>query len=685
MRLKYSCTFVCFVNALLRGVGRAWILIAALAVVLSLIRLGQVAHFWPVGYQASSSDLTVVFAQGLRYDLKVSAVAGLLLLMVLPWVSGRVNAHIGAAVAFCFIMLSLINLHYFGFYKTPIDSMVFGLMEDDTVAVLQTIWRDFPVIITILLGIGLTACTVAGQAWLLRHAKRATVLYAKPMIIKLAVIVIALLAILMAGKGTLRAMALQRQHLTVTTSQFLNDMVPNGVIAFNYAWDSRGLSQNLQNPLAGLKVMGFDSPLAAAKVLGLPHNSEEAVKAALIAHGTAAASTKKNLLFFLMESWGAEPLLYQSTQFDVMGRMAPTMNDACHFSNFDSAQGGTHPTLEAILFSTPITPLTLGDVGRKPIPWSIPLVARQAGYQTLFVTSARAGWRDINRVLPAQGFDEIVDAATLKAAYPEASLGIWGVWDGYIFEYLRNRLAVQPADKPIFVFVLSSTNHPPYDLPADYKRVPRDMKLWRGETGSDAIEPNLDSYHYATDQLGGFVQDIKNSPQYNNTIVAATGDHNVRTFGVYAESKRRYLMRQVPFVIWSKKLACGDQQTLPASHRDMFSTLLPLAGIAGPYINAGRNLLQPLKKEIDPINMPRALFFTGEARNAQGIWQLGNKDSFFCSSVRMPINDCRFNALDDLQERARYGLLDWNVRTSLKKANSTGPVDELRGIPSIRR
>ena len=356
-----------FFNALLRGIGRAWILIVSLVVALSLVRLGQLAYFWPAGYQVPTSDVAAVILQGLRFDLKVSAAAGFLLLLVLPWVTGRVNVRIGTAVAFGYIMLSLVNLHYFGFYKTPIDSLVFGLMEDDTVAVLQTIWRDFPVILTMLLGIALTAGTVAGHGWLLRHMKPDTLLQASPVVLKLAVIVVALFAILLAGKGTLRAMALQRQHLTITTSQFLNDMVPNGVIALKYAWDSRGMSQNLKNPLVGLKSLGFDSPLAAAEVLGLPHDSEAALKAALRAHEPVPDGAKKNLVFFLMESWSAEPLLYQSPHFDVMGRMTPTLDKACHFSNFDSANGGTHPSLEAILFSTPITPLTLGDVGRKPI------------------------------------------------------------------------------------------------------------------------------------------------------------------------------------------------------------------------------------------------------------------------------------------------------------------------------
>jgi phosphoglycerol transferase MdoB-like AlkP superfamily enzyme len=654
----------------LRGLLRAWVLVVPLVVALSLIRLGQLAYFWPQGFSAPASDITSVLIQGFRFDLKVSAIAGFLLLLVLPWVSGKVQGRIALGLSGVFVLLSLINLHYFGFYKTPIDSLVFGLVEDDTAAVLQTIWRDFPVVWTLLLAVVLTLASSWFHVRLVTRLKPDAVLQSRHIAIKLVAAVVVFFALVFAGKGTLREMALQRQHLTVTTSQFLNDMVPNGVIALKYAWDSRGQSQNLQDPLLGLKAMGFDSPLAAAQILGLPYGSEMEVKAALTAHAALpAGSAKKNLVFFLMESWSAEPMLYQAPKFDVLGRLAPTLQSACHFSNFDSAQPGTHPSLEAILFSSPITPLTLGDVGRKPIPWAIPKIIKEAGYQTLFVTSARSGWRDLNRVLKVQGFDEVVDASTLKEAYPEADLGIWGVWDHYVFKYLTKRMAAQPADKPLFVFVLTATNHPPYDLPADYQRVPRDMALWKGETTSDTLRLNLDTYHYATDLLGGFVQEMQSGPLAKTTLVAATGDHNVRSFGIYAEPSRRYLMRQVPFVIWGDGLHCGDQQSLPASHRDMFTTLLPLAGVQGPYVNTGRNLLLPAPTQPDPLNAPRAMFFTGDVRNTHGMWQLGQKNTFVCTSApsKQPVANCEFNALDDQQERARYALLDWNVRISLKK------------------
>jgi len=667
MKSAIARTLTTLLHGTLRGLMRAWVLIVPLVVALSLIRWGQLAYFWPQGYHASSGDVATVALQGFRFDLKVSAIAGFLLLLVLPWVSGKAHKRIVAGLALLYVMLSLINLHYFGFYKTPIDSLIFGLAEDDTAAVLKTIWHDFPVIWTLLLAAVLTWGSVALHRVLARRIQPDTVLHTRHAVVKLVVVIVAFFALAFAGKGTIREMALQRQHLTVTTSQFLNDMVPNGVIALKYAWDSRGQSQDLSDPNVGVKAMGFRSPLAAAEALGLPHANDAEVKAALFAHDPLPdGTTKKNLMFFLMESWSAEPMLYQSPTFDVLGRMAPTLQNACYFKNFDSAHAGTHPSLEAILYSTPITPLTLGDAGRRTIPWTVAQVAKEAGYQTLFVTSARSGWRDLNRVLKVQGFDEVVDANNLKEAYPEAVLGIWGVWDDYVFKYLSKRMAAQPKDKPIFVFVLTSTNHPPYDLPADYKRVPRDMAQWKGETSSETLIPNLDTYHYATDLLGGFVQEVQKGPLKDNTIIAGTGDHNVRSFGVYADASRRYLVRQVPFVIWGSKLQCGNQLEQPASHRDMFNTLFPLAGIEGNYINAGRNLLKNLPAQPDALNAPRAVFFTGEARNAQGMWQLGNPKSFVCTSSK-PTQQCEFNALDDQQERARYALLDWNVRVSLHK------------------
>ena len=48
---------------------------------------------------------------------------------------------------------------------------------------------------------------------------------------------------------------------------------------------------------------------------------------------------------------------------------------------------------------------------------------------------------------------------------------------------------------------------------------------------------------------------------------------------------------------------------------------------------------------------------------AASLYALGLAASF----AQTPAANCQFNAQDDQQERARYALLDWNVRISLKK------------------
>jgi hypothetical protein len=87
MKSTIARTLSSLLHGTLRGLLRAWVLIVPLVVALSLIRLGQLAYFWPTGFQVASTDLASVVVQGLRFDLKVSAIGGFLLLLVLPWVS----------------------------------------------------------------------------------------------------------------------------------------------------------------------------------------------------------------------------------------------------------------------------------------------------------------------------------------------------------------------------------------------------------------------------------------------------------------------------------------------------------------------------------------------------------------------------------------------------------------------
>ena len=262
---------------------QAWVMVLCVALTLSVLRLLQMAWHWPQGLDVSGFDLWAVAVQGARFDLKVCAAAALLLWPLLLIVPARWHGPITGTVAVLFVTASLINLHYYGFYKTPIDPVVFGFFEDDTQAILQTIWSDFPVTLTLLVLVGASVAAIAARRALYgrlsRGLNRRLAERRVPVLLTTLGVLLGLFLLVLTTKGTLRAMALGRQNVSVTTSQFLNDMVPNGIIALKYAWDSRGQSQNFTDPLAGLKSMGFDSPQAAAQVLGWPHGSEAEVLA----------------------------------------------------------------------------------------------------------------------------------------------------------------------------------------------------------------------------------------------------------------------------------------------------------------------------------------------------------------------------------------------------------------------
>jgi phosphoglycerol transferase MdoB-like AlkP superfamily enzyme len=648
------------VRAVGRGLWRwAWRslgLALLVAAGLGLFRVVQVVMLWPGEGGPDVHQVLVACLQGLRFDLKVGAVMALLgaPLMVwrspLPW---KIWLGLGLMLSG---LLALINLNYIDFYKSPIDDIVFGLVEDDTVAILRTIWADYPVL-QLLLAVGLwTAAGLwLGRRWVGRMGQGPAVPHWSRMLGGLLVS----LALLIAAKGTLQGMALDVQHWAVTSHPFANLMVPNGVVALENAWQRRSSAMNFRDAETGVRALGFASVAEAAGVLGLPGDAA-VLRQALHPPIRASSGPKRDLVFLMVESWADEPLRYQRPGFDVMGQLKSVWPQAWVFSDVDAWQNGTHPTLEALMFGTPITPLAQGVLSRRRLPWSLPEVMHQAGYHTVFATSGSAGWHDLSRMLKVQGFDEIIDAGLLREKYPQGDAGIWGVWDEILFQHLRLRLEQGgPQGRPLFVFVLTTTNHSPYGLPPGWQAEGLDPLGWPGPDLQPELPASLLTYRYTNDQIGAFVA-AQQARGERMPLIAATGDHNMRSLGSYASASRVALRHRVPLAIWGAPATGCQQDMRPASHRDIFPTLLPLLGIEQGFLKTGRSLLDcGRRSQEEPIGVAQS--FTGALRTASGVWTAGQPESFICTDPKAG-PACRFPTELDRQERARWALLDWNVR-----------------------
>ena len=144
-----------------------------------------------------------------------------------------------------------------------------------------------------------------------------------------------------------------------------------------------------------------------------------------------------------------------------------------------------------------------------------------------------------------------------------------------MFRYAADELKRAEQDgKPVFIMLLSITNHPPYQLPAPHQRqnfhlTAQEQSRLSSLAQGDTLNEVFNTYKYSNDQLGNFISQVKqNSP---HTIIAATGDHNMRAIS-YPNPQDTALGHGVPFYLYVPPEYRTQAQYQPqraGSHKDI--------------------------------------------------------------------------------------------------------------------
>jgi len=635
----------------------------------------------PPELDVPASEIANAFWMGLRFDAK--AMATLLgpwllvatALLPLPRIVVAIWHRLWLVWAIVIMvlvnLLALINHFYFSFYQGPINSLIFGLFEDDTRAVLQTIWSDYPLIPLVIALIGMTGIQIVlmrrghrrqrrGLGW-----RRAGLLA-----------VVSLVALVGLGRGSLGTFPLREMHMAVSSNAFVNDLVPSGVQAFYLAWGEREVSQIDDDPLSGLKRYGFASPMEAAAALGWSGvDTPQSVSDHMVRTTPVVAAAERrppHVVVSLMESWGRPPLDFDDPEYnDLLGRLRPWLEKKADYFPYALSSGnGTHPSLEGLLFDTPITPLTQGRYGYRQYSTSVVAPYERAGYRTVFLTAGSAQWRNLDGALKRQGFDEVLGENAIRERFPEAQGGTWGLFDEWMFRYGEALLKEADAKgEKVLLVMLSITNHPPYEIPDSYQPAPLDVSSLgdslavSAELGSSILE----TYQYANDSMGGFLDDLAAAGLMDHTLFAATGDHNTRSLMSYPDAEDLFDQFGVPILMWvppayrQGEKAQTDDWT---SHRDIFPTLWAhsLSESRIPWV--GRDLYTP-------ATSATALTFNdqdggkGVMVSKEGaVTNLANPTYYRWSNALLQAEAEPSAALREQARRAqaRMGLEDWRIR-----------------------
>ncbi|WP_231998368.1 LTA synthase family protein [Neisseria animalis] len=548
---------------------------------------------------AYSADVAAMWLKGFLFDIKtVSLMSAILVLAALLGLANqklmaavyRIHYRCAALLLTLLAALTSGNIFYYAVYDRPFDVFVFGLLEDDTQAVLQTIWTDYPVIwiIFAVLAVGWLFQQIFRRLHIRMAAKetRCSDTWWQR-ILWVLMIVLALTAGIRTSFGKF---PLRQSDAQVSSLAILNKLVPNAVTALSWAvgeyrsssfhevGDEEG--RKLFSVMTGRQVAGADWTELAAKT---QQNKLPA---------------RPNVALAVMESMGTHLFRFDTLQRDLLGRLRPHFQQDWLFTRFVSEGDGTADTMHRLFIRSPLNNISQSTAKNKKYPTNLFAPFKASGYQTVYITAGNGGWRDFNNFTKHLGVDEFIDETALRRRYPEAVNDTWGVPDEYMFRYAAERLQrAEREGQPVFILMLSITHHPPYRLPPTGERIGMALDAEEQsrlqQLGKPAeIEEAFNTFRYANDSLGAFIDEVKQS---GKTIVAATGDHNMRGIG-YASAEEQALGHAVPFYLYVPEQLRGEAVYRPervGSHKDVMPTLYALSIPEQAYLKTGCNLTAP--------------------------------------------------------------------------------------------
>jgi len=550
--------------------------------------------------ETGASDVLIALLNGLRYDARVGAVVVLPTMLLsfscLAWnltaLANRLRTSLGVGFVALTIVVGRVDIGYFREYHNQFDHFVLGLLFDDMGAVMQTVGKQYSFVWLFVAGL-LVIAPVGYLAWrwlrlpLLQarqfsHGTRSTAR-------RILFVFIVLVVLFVAVRGSVGERPVQMRDAAISRDPFLNKVMFDPYTAFSYAWDSyRRLTSR-----HGLEEYLPDGDVAAAaRVIAQVDQPLGDLDDALlhVARGPKGVPPR-HIFVVLIESFDSWPMLERFSSLGLAGRTKAMGRNGIWVKSFLPASAGTMKSFAAVVAG-------LGDTGimtnyqasaRKPYPSSLPETFERLGYRSRMFYSGYDSWQRIGAFSKEQGFDEVHCGASI-GDWMEGNE--WGVNDEDLYRFI---LETVDDESPSFNLILTTTNHPPYDIDVYGRGFPlREIPPGLAEEFEDGnTELLMLGHHWYSDRAVGQFADglMEKLPR---SLIAITGDHWSRRFP--AARPGLYDASSVPLVLYGPEVLEGVEVPgkLAGSHLDIAPTLVELIAPAGfRYFSVGRDILDP--------------------------------------------------------------------------------------------
>ncbi len=203
---------------------------------------------------------------------------------------------------------------------------------------------------------------------------------------------------------------------------------------------------------------------------------------------------------------------------------------------------------------------------------SITAHLEKEGYDTYYYYGGDADFTNMRSFLVNQGFKHITEDVDFPI---NERLSKWGVPDHLLIKRVENDLQAVPDNgKPRFTVIQTSSSHEPFDVP--YHRLKNKI---------------LNAFAYADNSVGGFVDYLKRSKKWDNSLVILVPDH----LGAWPEHIDNFKpwRYHIPLV-WTGG-AIKQPMTIDTygSQQDIATTLLSQLGVKHDDMIFSKDMMNP--------------------------------------------------------------------------------------------
>lgn len=412
-------------------------------------------------------------------------------------------------------------------------------------------------------------------------------------IISAFVLNLALITLVFVGiRGSVGTFPLREDEHHISANPLINHISTNPIIALAWAFQH-------------YKEQGNFAPINEADLQALQNELFPIFRA----NSPKQVKTQPSVVVVLMESFGSNLLQLDSLKdFDLLMSFRPyfeagkTKHKAQTdfvFVNFLSTQNGTAGSFASLFFNSPNANISLSSVKNKALPLTPFALYKKAGYDAVYITSGNRSWQNFGDYITTLGANAVYDSNFLTQHYPQSKdfQSVYGVGDEFAYKFALELL--QKTEKPLFIVILTTSNHPPYSLSPNFTPPKYDLeskKAFFRQNEIQKIQTSVSAFSYASNAFGEFIKSIKASSFRDSVIVAMSGDHIYRDLKAYDNA---VLNHAVPFYLYVPNAYTKDfeerkfdfKPSILGSHKDIFPTLYALSLNECEFLSlGGRNL-----------------------------------------------------------------------------------------------